>query len=147
MKKTLVQITCPNQEGLQACKKLLGYADRTGQFRDYEFIMTTPNFKVTTLEYEIMSKAKELASSIINKQNKFKPDEDAEKCSDNKHKVEIKDVFMFPFGEYAIKVNDLNDEKVLYMDNDYIQAACPKFLKDPLMWIAYKIIRRRFYKK
>ncbi len=170
MKKTLVHVTC---DTVQQCQEVMEAFKlfKKDQLENYEFIVTTRNIQMATLEAEILSKAKELASSIII-DDKHKPDKDAyyprkglvsgtgvqrasqeidelkRRCQNTKNfKVEIKDVFMIPFGENTIKVNDImNGEKTLLMENDYIQSGCPKFLKDPLMWIAYKIIKRRFHK-
>jgi hypothetical protein len=103
-------------------------------------VVYNKSIEISSLEEQIISKAKELAHEIQG--IRFYND-----IPNRKYKVEIKDVFMIPFGEYAVKVNDLNDQKILLMENDYLYYRCPKFHRDPLMWIAYKIIKRRFYKR
>ena len=59
-------------------------------------------------------------------------------------KMIVEDCFIIPFGEYACKFDF--EAKQNSFSRNFVQCSCPKFFKEPLMWIAYKIIKRKFSK-
>ncbi len=57
-------------------------------------------------------------------------------------KMIVEDCFIIPFGEFAVRVD--SKAKHNSFSRNLVYMGCPKFRKDPLMWIVYKIIKRKY---
>ena len=57
--------------------------------------------------------------------------------------MEIKNCFIRPYGEYAIKIKNLKEKNIV--ENNYL-CGNPSFFKHPLLWIALKVIDHEYKK-
>ena len=57
--------------------------------------------------------------------------------------MEIKDCFIRPYGKFALRFDDWEENAIV--EDNYL-CGNPSFFKHPLLWVALKIIDREYKK-